>query len=499
MNRLYTRLAVALVVILAVVGSGFYVIERWSSQRYYEELTQRLNSSIAMYVTGATTLLDKGEVNSDELATLAERAMIINPTVEVYLLDTEGRILGHALPPETVQTDRVDLGPIKELIAGDAQMPIQGTDPRSDRNKVFSAAEVRNGDQLEGYLYVVLGGQKYDELASSLRGSYVQTTSVGSLVALSVAALLAGLLTFGLLTRPLTRLTREVQDFTDSGFDAQARAQWPSGEGAEDGDEIDRLSAAFTSMADKIQEQFEGLKETDRLRRELVSNVSHDLRTPLASLHGYVDTLLLKNDELSAEEREHYLLITRKHTRRLGQLIGDLFELSKLESASVHPQLEPFSLAELLSDVAQEFELEAEKRGIALSIERGEAAPSTTDTVVADIGLMQRVLENLLKNALAYTPESGSVTLRLDPRPDRVAVSVSDTGCGIPEEEIEHIFDRFYRARPTEKSSPGADAQSCGLGLAIVKRILDLHGSRITVTSQVDEGTRFEFDLPVAA
>ena len=251
-------------------------------------------------------------------------------------------------------------------------------------------------------------------------------------------------------------------------------------------DEIGQLGRAFSSMARKIEEQFESLKETDRVRRELISNVSHDLRTPLSSMHGYVDTLLIKNESLDPEERKRYLEITRRHTLRLGQLVGDLFELSKLESAQVQPQLEQFSLAELLHDVAQEFELEARQKGVSIEVNSPEAAGS----VEADIGLMQRVLENLLRNAIKHTPDGGRITVTLDPRPDRVAVSVADTGCGIAPEDIDHIFDRFYRA---ESSASGG---SSGLGLAIVKRILDLHGSRITVESTVDKGTTFAFELP---
>jgi signal transduction histidine kinase len=244
-------------------------------------------------------------------------------------------------------------------------------------------------------------------------------------------------------------------------------------------------------MADKIREQFESLKETDRLRRELISNVSHDLRTPLASMHGYVETLLLKNDSLSDAERLRYLEITRKHSLHLRRLIGDLFELSKLDAASIKPSLETFSLAELLQDVTQEFELEAQRKGISLTAE----APSEATLVHADIGLIQRVLENLLRNALKYTPAGGSITISLDPRPDRVAVAVVDTGCGIAEADLEHIFDRFYRSEQADEGR----SSSAGLGLAIVKKILDLHGSRITVRSDPNRGTRFEFDIPVRA
>ena len=493
MNSLFARLSAALLLVVMLIGGGFFLVERFSTRLYYEEITQRLNASIAMYVTGEMQLMEGGEVNEEALSLLAQRAMIINPTVEVYLLDTDGRILGHAMPPETIQTDRVSLGPVQRLMGGETEMPLRGTDPRNpDREKIFSAHPVMHEETLQGYLYAILGGQKYDELASSIRGSYVQKLSLGALVAIVLAAFLVGLLVFGLLTRRLTRLTGDVRRFTESGFDPAQMGRLGNGQARpRDGDEIGQLRAAFGRMADKIGEQFEGLKETDRLRRELVSNVSHDLRTPLASLHGYVETLLLKNDSLSEQERLHYLEITRKHSLRLRQLIGDLFELSKLDSASIQPSLEWFSLAELLQDVSQEFELEAEKRGIDITV---QAAPETS-LVHADIGLMQRVLENLIRNALKFTPRGGSITVSLEPRPGRVAVAVADTGCGIAENELDRIFDRFYRSEQGEEQR----SSSSGLGLAIVKRILDLHGSRITVESTLNEGTRFEFDIPARA
>ena len=492
-NTLFARLGLALLLIVALIGGGFFALEQFTTRLYYEEITQRLNASIAMYVTGEMQLIEDGEVNGDALSLLAQRAMIINPTVEIYLLDTEGRILAHALPPDAVQVERVALEPVRELMAGDSEMPLRGTDPRHlDRQKIFSAHPVMHNDVLQGYLYAILGGQKYDELAESVRGSYVQKISLGALLAIVLVAFGVGLLVFGLLTRRLTRLTADVQRLTRSGFDIDAiPLPEDPGKGPPAADEIQQLRDAFNRMADKIREQVESLQETDRLRRELISNVSHDLRTPLASMHGYVETLLLKNDSLSEAERLRYLEITRKHSLRLRRLIGDLFELSKLDSASIEPSLETFSLAELLQDVTQEFELEAQKRGIALEVQ----APSRTTLVHADIGLIQRVLENLLRNALKYTPAGGSITISLDPQPDRVAVAVADTGCGIAECDLDRIFDRFYRSEQGEEGR----STSAGLGLAIVKRILDLHGSRITVRSAPNQGARFEFDIPVRA
>jgi signal transduction histidine kinase len=489
MKTLYSKLSIALLVIVALLGSSFFVVERFSTRLYYEEITQRLNASIAMYVTGERQLIEDGVVNSDALSLLAQQAMIINPTVEVYLLDTEGTILAHAMPPESVLTTSVDLGPLQELIAGDVEMPLRGTDPRNiDREKVFSAHPVMHNDVVQGYLYAVLGGKKYDELADSIRGSYIQRLSLGALLAIVAGAFLIGLLVFGLLTRRLARLTGDVRSFTDTDFDIDAVPALESGATEGDGDEISQLRAAFGRMANKIQEQFESLKETDRLRRELVSNVSHDLRTPLASMHGYVETLLIKNETLSVDERKHYLEITRKHTKRLGQLIGELFELSKLDSATVRPDLEAFSLAELLHDVTQEFELDAKEKRVEIMIESKPEA----STVVADIGLMQRVLENLIRNALKYTPAGGNITITLDKRPGCIAVAVADSGRGIARKDLEKVFDRFYRSEQDDDEAEN----SAGLGLAIVRKILDLHGSRITVSSDLNEGTCFEFALP---
>jgi len=499
MKSLFAKLSLALLLVVTLLGSGFFLIERYSTQNYYEEITQRLNASIAMYVTGERQLMENFVVNRDALSLLAQQAMIINPAVEVYLLDTDGNILAHTFPPESIVQKKVDLEPIKALIGGNVDMPLRGTDPRNQhREKIFSAFPVMYNDVLQGYLYAVLGGAKYDELANAVRHSYVQRLSVGALLAIVLGAFLIGLLVFWLFTRRLSLLTTRVNAFTDSGFGENAQGSITGGALGSltsavdhEADEIGQLEYAFSAMANKLYEQFENLKKTDQLRRELVSNVSHDLRTPLASMHGYVETLLIKNDELSPEKRLEYLEIARKHTQRLGELIGDLFELSKLDSASIHPTPEAFSLAELLHDTVHEFGLDAEKRNIDLSVE----APDDPSIVYADIGLVQRVLENLIRNALKFTPAGGKIIISLDNKPGAVAVAIQDTGCGIAEKDLEHVFDRFYRAENASQES----TNNAGLGLAIVRKILDLHGSRITVSSQLDRGTCFKFDLPASA
>ncbi len=485
MKTLYAKLSLAMIAIIVVVGGGFAVILRAMTTSYYEELTQRLNAPIAMYVTGERSLMrEDGTVDMSELQALAERAMVINPAVEVYLLDPHGRVVADALPPGAVQLDRVAIEPVRKLVAGDVEMPWRGDDPRNpDASKVFSAAEVRSHGELLGYLYVILGGQKYDELVGTLQGGYSRNLgmwAIGAVLALGTAI---GLLAFALLTRRLRRLTGDVQHVADTDFtDDMPVPAYNRG-----GDEIDQLSRAFVAMAVRIRDLVARLQETDRLRRELISNVSHDLRTPLASMQGYIETLLVKNGTLSKEEREHCLQVAGKNTKRLSMLVDDLFELSKLDAANVAPSFERFSLAELLQDTVHEFNIEAVEKNVSIETED----PQDPTIVYADIGLIQRVLENLLRNAIHFTPAGGRIQIGIDTRPETVSISVSDTGCGIAAADLDNIFDRFYRSESDDPSRSG----SAGLGLAIVRRILDLHGSRITVMSQMDRGTRFEFNL----
>ena len=483
---LFAKLSVALVLLVTAMGSAIFFVDRVNTRLYYEELTQRLNAPIAMYVTEQRELIRDGAPDVNSLKELAERAMIINPSAEIYLINQQGRILGHGLPDGAVLLDQVDLEPIRRLIDQTEPMPILGDDPRNaSMRKVFSAAEVRNDDGLEGYLYVVLGGQKYDTLADDIGASYIGKLSLLAVIAIIALTAAIGLLVFGLLTRRLKRLSTEVRRITGVGFEQEP--DFP--QTRHRGDEIDQLTQSFVKMSARIREQIEQLKENDMLRRELISNISHDLRTPLAAMQGYVETLIIKGDSLPAEERDRYLRVARRHTVRLSALIGELFELSKLDSASVTPQLEAFSIAELIQDTAQEFQLDAERKDISLKLDVASASKMT----IGDIGLIQRVLENLVRNAIKFTPGGGEVTVSIAERPSSLAVAVSDTGPGIPKRDLPRIFDRFYRSMQGEE----ARSDSAGLGLAIVKRILDLHDSRITVSSKLDAGTRFEFELPI--
>jgi signal transduction histidine kinase len=255
------------------------------------------------------------------------------------------------------------------------------------------------------------------------------------------------------------------------------------------GDEIDRLSVTFKQLAERIQRQMEKIKTADTQRRELIANVSHDLRTPLATLRGYIETLFLKDDNLTAQDRRHHLEIAIQHCERLGKLVDALFELAKLDSKEIEVQYEPFNISELANDVIQKFDLSARQKDVSIQIDLDPRLPF----VNADIAMIERVIENLIENALRHTPAGGAVRLSFSPQNGDISVCVSDTGQGIPEEDLPFIFERFYQRDETRKDRTGY----AGLGLAIARRILELHDKPIHVESTAGSGTTFTFFLPI--
>jgi hypothetical protein len=334
--------------------------------------------------------------------------------------------------------------------------------------------------------FVVVGGAlvlatqtMFDRQRLIELSSYVMVASVAF-------ALLAALCVFQLLTRRLKGLADAVETIAQGDFTAPLRVP-----GADpQGDEIDRLSAHVEAMSDRIAEQLAELERAAQRRRELLANVSHDLRTPLTSMQGYLELLLMRHGSLAATEERNYLETAVRQSERLARLIGDLFELTSLEGQDARPRPEDFSLAELAQDVAQKFALDARKRQVELHACGGEVDAAMR--VRADVGMVERVLENLLDNALRHTPAGGAVTIELGRVTHRARLAVRDTGSGIAAEKLSGIFERYDGA---DRSAPGSHG---GLGLAIARRIVHLHGGELSVQSRVGSGTCFTFDLPLA-
>ncbi len=288
--------------------------------------------------------------------------MVMNPAVEIYLLDSDGAVLAFfAQPGKQVRQERVDTEPIEAFLLQARDFPIYGDDPRHPgQRKHFSAARIPLGEGGTGYLYIVLRSSLYETAESLLQRGFLFAALRDSLIiALPVVGLL-GLALFFFSTRRLERLTRTVRAFGAGDYSRRAEAA--------SRDEIGELAGAFNRMADTIVSNVDRIREADRERRELIANISHDLRNPLASIQGYLETLALREGSISEEDRRQYLSVAQNGTAVLRRLIEQLFELSKLDSAEARPRMERFSLGELVQDVVMQLQPEADRSGVALSV-----------------------------------------------------------------------------------------------------------------------------------
>ncbi len=486
-NKLIRKLSFTFFLLIVLVGTTYILITAYFSNKYFEETTQKLNAEIANHLINEkfqdqSPFLEDGAINKPLFGDIMHDMMAVNRGIEVYLISLDGFVLYSVVldhnPNEPMK--KIDLAPVKKFIETGGEQYIVGDDPRNPgEKKIFSAAHF-NENGREGYIYIILAGKEFETVTTSLFTSYFMRLGTGATVTTLIFVLLIGLLAIWYLTQSLRDVIFTVKRFQEG--DLKARV-----DKAEDTD-LSILSQSFNNMADTIVSNIDAIKSVDRLRRELIANVSHDLRTPLAVMQGYIETLQIKNDTLSEEEKLQYLDILQNSSEKLSRLINQLFEYSKLEAKQVEPQKEPFPISELAMEVYHKYQVLAEKKNIKVNVEVADNLP----LVFADISLVERAIQNLMDNALKFTPEGGYVNLIMNASQSNVEIRVKDSGPGIPEGEQSYIFERYRKASNSEKSSGGV-----GLGLAIVKKIMEIHNSTIEVISKPNQGTTFQFWLPV--
>jgi signal transduction histidine kinase len=371
---------------------------------------------------------------------------------------------------------------VKAFVGSAGHTLTTGEDPRNaTRTKPFSAAPLQMGGE-QGYVYIILGGERYDASLKMIRESYYLRAGMVAFILALLATLLVGLALFFLLTRRLRSLADAVRGFErgDLGRRVEARGR----------DELGALSRSFNEMASTIEADVEKLRLAERMRKDLIGNISHDLRSPLASVQAYLETMAMKDAQLAPQERQRFLEISIRNTRSLQRLVEELFELAMLDARQVSLSREPIQLVELAQDVVLKLAPQAERTGVSLSVDPARELP----LVSCDVGLIERVLTNLIENALHSTPHGGTVRVVLTEHDGAIQVAVADTGRGIEPQDLPHIFERFYRAdKSRDRSQSGA-----GLGLAIARQVVELHGSVLEVASRPGEGARFSFALPAS-
>ncbi|NBC03287.1 MAG: HAMP domain-containing protein [Bacteroidetes bacterium] len=483
MRSFYFKLIAIFSGIMILFGALVAYTSIRASSRIIQESIQKTNKDLASRLVPEFQPIVDDNFDEEAIAQKLRELSGENPQFDFYLLSRQGMIKSfiqgqnNGREPETPM---VDIKPLNQFIAGEP-LPILGMDPRNPNLlKPFSAANITIMGEEDCFIYVVLEGNQFTETADMIEDSYILRGSLIFIGTILLIGLAIGFFIFRMLTRRLDVIKRTVKDFERGELNKRIPIK--------SNDEITDLSLCFNRMADTVVESMNDMKKADKLRRDLVANVSHDLRNPLSSIQGYVETIQMKGEEITREELQRYLEPVLSNTKKLNRMIDDLFDLSKLDAENVTPNLEHISLAELVQDLVQQFTPIADQKNIEIKTIYPENPHAQ---IYADIGLLDRALSNLIDNAIQHTPEGGTVTIKSIQNGKDISLEISDSGTGIPESDIPHIFDRFYQVDKSRSNSSGA-----GLGLSIAQKILELHGAKITVQSLLNKGTTFKIMMP---
>jgi signal transduction histidine kinase len=480
-NLLFWKITGIFTLLLAVLGITYILIASWVSKKTFYEINQQLYGNIALHLANSAHPLKDSKPDTLVTHDIIHSIMVINPSVEVYLLNPEGKIIDFIVPDKSVKKREVDIGAVRKYISDGGKKYVVGDNPKyPERKSIFSAAPIYEQHHLTGYVYAILASEKQDEVVTALNKQFFNSLETDIFFATLLVAFVVGIITFFLITDSICKISFIVNRFKEGDYSARIEGHLKGNLGV--------LTTTFNEMADTIVHNMDKIKSMDKLRQELIANVSHDLRSPLAIMQGYIETLAIKGNGIPENERARYLSIILDSSKKLSHLVGQLFEYSKLEANQVEPHKEQFPISELVSDILMKYELLAKDKKIELRMESPEILPA----VFADIALVERVIQNLLDNSLKFTPENGRITITLQEKMTGIEIRVSDTGPGISLKDQPYIFERY-------KQLPGkevADYEGMGLGLAIVKKIMDLHHAVINIKSAPGTGTAFWFQLP---
>lgn len=489
-----TRLTVALALLLLGFGALVGVLGRQLAAEHEQEVLQRLSHGLARHIVEhwpEVAAVDADAADRAARDELLKMLMVVNPGIQVYMLDAEGRVDAYIGEPGMVREPQVDLAAVRAFLAG-AALPLHGTDPmRPGVRKVFSAAMFAPQPQANrpsGYLYIVLDGQARELVAGDVSLRRVWQGALGAAAAGLLIIVLVGALVFRHLTQPLMALGERMRRFSlEAGAPLPRAVAGAPGRG----DEVSTMAASFDGMARRIQDQVQSQQQQQAAHREVMANVAHDLRTPLTALHGHLEALGSREAADDAPRRQRLLAAALAQSDKVRRLSQQLFELATLQSTDQVLQRERFRLDELVTDTVQKFELSAERPPVTLE----GPAPGRIE-LDGDLQLIERALTNLIDNALRHAvgPRPVRVSMRCDG--PQVSVLIEDQGPGLPQ-ELARRLDAGHPVRDPPLQRPGGGIG--GLGLAIAQRIAALHGGSLHTLPAPEGGTRLCLALPRAS
>lgn len=458
-SSIFRSISLLIAGLIFILGSLFIALTYFSTLHYYQATTQRLNKDVAAHIAKFTSPFSNAGLNRQIADSVFYDAMILSPSVEVYFLDTTGRVMYFHAPDSAIKVWKVPLAPIKAYIASGGQEYIQGADPKlPGENKIFSAAAVRSGNKQLGYIYVILGGNDYRNVSQLLLGNHVTTLVAQAAAVVLVLSVIVSLLYLRRIKRNLAKVTGVLDAYRAGNYKARFESTAYN--------EFTPVTTSFNQMADLLTHTIEQLETAAKDRKDFLANISHDLRTPLTVIRGYAETLqdAAARGTLDAGKQADLTSLLHKKIKQLEHMIWQLFELSRMESPEFKPAQEPFNIAELLAETVSSAQNMAAEKNIRLQ----SSGADETAWVNADPAMMERAIQNLVYNALKHTPENGQVSISLEKATGNIVLVFENSAPPLPPSLLQWINSAdIHKTQPM----PGRN----GLGLAIVKKILQLH------------------------
>ncbi|MES2098985.1 MAG: HAMP domain-containing sensor histidine kinase [Pseudomonadota bacterium] len=500
--------ATGIVTALLVIAAVIYAFQRFEHETTYRRGTAFLGRVVA----NNDYLFETWEGEPDKFRGWLRNMVLFEPDTQLYLLALDGAVLATSGSAKIPADFKVALQPVLQAIGQPDAAYVMGDDPeRMDANAVVAVQPVRRatmraGDAVVGYLYLVLhtgqlpSGEPGDGRWAALRMSFGRP-ALGLILAIVTVTTLAAVLIIVSVTRPLRRLTDAVATISQRGLDAGAAGLAdapPTALPPVTRDEFGQLTGAFEMVLATLRRQWGELRRLDHFRREGVSNLSHDLRSPLTATVACLETLEARwaGDATTAAEDRRLVEVALRNTRNAARLVQSLGDLAQLDEPEFKLRAEVVDVGELLDDIAIRFAERAATQGVALVAEHAADEMRLVPFAAVDIELFERAIANLVDNALKFCSRGARITLAAQAQGGTVEVSVADTGPGIAAADLPRLFDRFYQSRQSVAPATGEGGK--GLGLAIVRRIAELHHGAVSVASAPGEGTTVRFSLPAA-
>lgn len=488
-TSLHFRVSALFLGLLALFVGGYYLwieatvlrIESAPGEgEWYDKFAEAEIDSLA---TALAPLLDSPQALDGLLVGYRERIEMYD--AELALLAADGSLMA-STRPDSLSLVLVRVSPaLLDRMASpgwDFDSYPNPYDIDAFENRIFAVSTVRSASAPHVVRAYLVGSFRPLSIKQGEVARWGRNLALQAAVAILFFTALVFLIMSAFVSRRIRAIQRGMERFREGDLESRVASH--------SADEVGQLARGFNQMADRLSETIGKLRQSEEFHRQLIANISHDLRTPLTSLRGYVETLTLKDRPLPPEKREFALSVIDSNLDLLENLVARMLELSRLDAGQAEFRPEAFSLEELTGEVLARCEAIAAARGVTLACR--VSGPSTE--VHADPLRIGQVLQNLVENGIKFNRPSGSVEVDLVGTSDQVAVRVEDTGCGIAAEELPRVFDRFYSG---DASRSGRNHGS-GLGLAIAQRILEGHRSKLLVSSRPGEGTVFSFTLPRA-